>query len=100
MAPKKAKAADAQLAPTLDDLIIQRVEAALDRDGLTQGLADRVAARLLATFRLEDPADQILERRRDALIIGLSARSLGNAAAPSSGDQPSGERASRDAPAI
>ena len=86
MAPKKAvrTATDAQLAPTLDDLIIQRVEAALDRDGLTQGLADRVAARLLATFRIEDLAEQILERRRDALIIGLSARYLGNAAGPSS----------------
>ena len=84
MAPKKAKATDAPLAPTLDDLIIQRVEAALDRDGLTKGLADRVAARLLATFRIEDLAEQILERRRDALIIGLSARYLGNAAGPSS----------------
>jgi len=84
MAPKKAVATAAQPEATLDDMIMQRVESALDRDGLTQGLADLVAARLLATFKIDDLAEQILERRRDALTSGLTARYLGNAAGPSS----------------
>ena len=78
MPPKKA--VPAKTATTLEEAVLRKLEEKLDFEALLDGLAEQIATKAASSVRLEELAEQFLQRNHADLSARLAERIFTSAA--------------------